>query len=498
MAVRVVYDGVACAGKTTNVRQLCTLFIAQQKSDVETPAEMSGRTLYFDWLSIMAGQVCGFPLLCQVVSVPGQVVLTPRRQHLLGSADVVVYVCESHPAGIEAAKAGLALYDRIAAERGIAIPLVIQANKQDQRGALDSADLLKALGREGTPVIEAIASEGVGVVDTFVAAVRAVARSIEKRSEENALRVAVRRAERPSDVLAQLEKQLVDPEWAAELLLEEAQAALLLSQAKAALAADADARAGAARAVEEIANATEIVVAPESAVRIAASDDRPVLPSPDVPTGFIWPAHTGRATVRVLGLGEESELRERDDGTILHVDNGHVVRTSPRARYADTEAARQALVRAARESIQLDRLLVPETVLVAQTAHDGACWIWTVRPDVPSFERLLEQRLATPELLAAYGAAVVEALRTSLRHGFGVELGPRHFGVQSGVVRYLGELLAAASLASELSTSVVKAASAIERARADSNAFVTAFERELGKHLTAEERAVYSTTEGAR
>ena len=161
MAVRVVYDGVACAGKTTNVRQLCTLFIAQQKSDVETPAEMSGRTLYFDWLSIMAGQVCGFPLLCQVVSVPGQVVLTPRRQHLLGSADVVVYVCESHPAGIEAAKAGLALYDRIAAERGIAIPLVIQANKQDQRGALDSADLLKALGREGTPVIEAIASEGV-------------------------------------------------------------------------------------------------------------------------------------------------------------------------------------------------------------------------------------------------------------------------------------------------------------------------------------------------
>ena len=73
MAVRVVYDGAAWAGKTTNVKQLCTLFAAQRSSDLFSPAEMNGRTLYFDWLQISAGVVCGFPLLCQVVSAPGQV-----------------------------------------------------------------------------------------------------------------------------------------------------------------------------------------------------------------------------------------------------------------------------------------------------------------------------------------------------------------------------------------------------------------------------------------
>ena len=181
LGVRVVYDGVACAGKTTNLRQLCLLFAAQRCSAVTSPAELHGRTLFFDWMQIMAGAACGFPLLCQVLSVPGQVVLGPRRRHLLGSADVIVYVCESHEAAIAAAKAGLELHDHLARERGIEVPLVIQANKQDQPGALDGPALLRALGREGTPLVEGIASDGVGVVDTFVAAVRTVVRSLQSR-----------------------------------------------------------------------------------------------------------------------------------------------------------------------------------------------------------------------------------------------------------------------------------------------------------------------------
>ena len=64
IAVRVVYDGVAFAGKTTNLKQLCTLFAAQRSNELHTPAELRGRTLFFDWMQIMAGAVCGFPLLC--------------------------------------------------------------------------------------------------------------------------------------------------------------------------------------------------------------------------------------------------------------------------------------------------------------------------------------------------------------------------------------------------------------------------------------------------
>src|SRR6185436_7533346 len=105
--------------------------------------------------------------------------------------------------------------------------------------------LLAALGREGTPVVEAIASEGVGVVDTLVTAVRAVARTIQLRSEGDDVRVDVRRAETPDEVLAKLAREHVAPEWAAELFLEQLQAALVVDDVSAALAADEHARAAA-------------------------------------------------------------------------------------------------------------------------------------------------------------------------------------------------------------------------------------------------------------
>src|SRR5690349_12843469 len=95
ICVRIVYDGAAGGGKTTNLRQLCNLFATHQGSDLYTPLALRGRTLYFDWVQIRAGMACGYPLVCQLVAVPGQVVLTPRRRHLLSSADVVVYVCDS-------------------------------------------------------------------------------------------------------------------------------------------------------------------------------------------------------------------------------------------------------------------------------------------------------------------------------------------------------------------------------------------------------------------
>jgi signal recognition particle receptor subunit beta len=485
MVVRIVYDGVACAGKTTNLRQLCTLFAAQRRSKVESPSELNGRTLYFDWMQIMAGVVSGFPLLCHIVSVPGQVVLTPRRRYLLSTADVVVYVCESTESSLEAARAGIALYDEIARERGALLPLVVQANKQDLVGARDGATLARALGRDGVPVVDGIASDGVGVVDTFVTAVRTVARAIHERAERGDLRLDVRRAETAAAVLAEVAKQEIDPEWAAEMLLEEAQGALLVEEANAIVEDEGAREQFAAAAVElgRIEARTEPATAPAP-----ASLDAPVLPSPDVPTGFIWPAHTGRAIVRALGLDRSTRVA-LEDGAFVHTARDHVVRTAPLLRFFDAEAARQALVRTARECTQLERLLVPETVLVAQPASDGACWIWTVRPNIPTIAQLLARRAAGRELLAAYGVAVVEALRTALRRGVSLDLSPSSFGVQQGVMRYVGDVAAEPPTATAISTAIFGAASTIEAAGADIGAFLDAFERERERRLTAEERA---------
>ena len=469
MAVRVVYDGVACAGKTTNLRQLSNLFAARRREELHSPADLRGRTLFFDWMQIDAGVVCGFPLLCQVLSVPGQVVLTPRRKKLLESADVVIYVCESREETLEAAKTGLALVDRIAKEQGREIAVVVQANKQDVTGALDGESLLRALDRPSAPFVEAIASEGVGVVDTFVTAVRSVARTVQARSEKDGQHLLeVRTVETASEMLAVLAREQIDPEWAAEMLLEEVQAALVADERPA--------------DIEIAAKPPAIVVEREKVTEIPTSTPRtegPVLPSADVPTGFIWPAHTGRAIVRSLALQGSSATLDAD-GRVTHLARGMVARTSVRARFVDEEAARQALVRAARECTQLERLLVPETVLVAQPSADG-CWIWRVQPDLPSVDDLLATRGAKAELLAGYGAAAVDALRISLRHGFSIEIAPRSFGIQNGAIRYIGELSPLPNTPERLSASLSVAVSVVERAGADVTAFLEAVERECAR-----------------
>lgn len=471
MAVRVVYDGIACAGKTTNLKQLSTLFAARRSEELHSPADLRGRTLFFDWMQIEAGVVCGFPLLCQVLSVPGQVVLTPRRKKLLESADVVIYVCESREEALDASRHGLELVDRIAAEQGRHIPVVIQANKQDVVAAMSGEALLDGLSRRGVPVVEAIASEGVGVVDTFVTAVRAVARAVQARSEvEGQHLLPVQRVETASEMLEKLARERIDPEWAAEMLLEEVQAALLTD-------APAPERSSVAPVIE-----LEKPIARPVVVEKPIAAGGPLLPSADVPTGFIWPAHTGRAIVRSLGLeGNAAPLDA--DGRVTHLARGTVARTTMRARYADEEAARQALVRCARECTQLERLLVPETVLVAQSSSEG-CWIWRIQPDLPSVDDLLATRGARADVLAAYGVAVVDALRISLRHAFAIDIAPKSFGIQHGTLRYIGELTSEPNTPERLSASLSVAVSVVERAGADVTAFLESVERECARATT--------------
>src|SRR6202000_2744267 len=95
VVIRVVYDGAPMAGKTTSVRALG----AGLGAAVTSPAQIGGRTLYFDWLDYTGGLFEGRRIRCQIVSVPGQATLAPRRRRLIESADAVVFVGDSSPAG---------------------------------------------------------------------------------------------------------------------------------------------------------------------------------------------------------------------------------------------------------------------------------------------------------------------------------------------------------------------------------------------------------------
>jgi hypothetical protein len=221
----------------------------------------------------------------------------------------------------------------------------------------------------------------------------------------------------------------------------------------------------------------------------------PVLPHADVPTGFIWPAHTGRTILRTLaGTGAlAASPKTTPAGTVSHRACGFALRTDRSRRFDGAEGAQQALVRAARHRTQLDQLLVPDTVVVAQSSDDGTWWLWTVMPELPTFATTLASIAAEADerrraWLDTYGAALVDAVRASLRHGFGLELGPDAFGVDGSLLRYVGDLVGPRS-SEELASAVVDAIVALGRPPAETDIVLAAFDREIQRRLTHEERA---------
>jgi signal recognition particle receptor subunit beta len=182
LVIRVVYDGPALAGKTTNVSQVCGFFPAQRRSELYTPGALRGRTMFFDWLEIDAGRVGGQAFRCQLLTVPGQSARSYRRRPLLRSADAVVVVCDSTPAALPDAQRTLAeLRTVLRTRRPAIVPIVLQANKQDARDALAPDALARALRLDATvPVVPACASTGAGVREALVAAMRAAMREVQR------------------------------------------------------------------------------------------------------------------------------------------------------------------------------------------------------------------------------------------------------------------------------------------------------------------------------
>lgn len=150
IVVRILYDGLATAGKTSTIVALSNLFTHHARGQVYAPElTASGRTAYFDWLELSAGSLDDRPLRCQVLSVPGQLALAERRFALLRDLDAVVLVCESTVSGVRRARIAYAfLTEALRAWGSPDVPLLLQANKQDLPQALAPDEVARAVLNE--------------------------------------------------------------------------------------------------------------------------------------------------------------------------------------------------------------------------------------------------------------------------------------------------------------------------------------------------------------
>lgn len=206
IVVRIVYDGLATAGKTTNLRALYEAFSHRATGGVYAPAETrTGRTLYFDWLELFVGHLDDWPLRCQILTVPGQFVYAHRRFHLLKEIDGVVLVCESTERGLASGKIALAfLHKALASSGNDAAPIVLQANKQDVAGALAPEAFAAALDFKPQAVIGAVASTGDGVRPTLLRTLDFVRADVRARLGDRAPEELPRHSESADQLYAAL------------------------------------------------------------------------------------------------------------------------------------------------------------------------------------------------------------------------------------------------------------------------------------------------------
>lgn len=185
--VRIVYDGPAFAGKTTNLKRLCELFPVERRSELYTPGALKGRTMFFDWMEIDGGRKGKHAYRFQLLTVPGQAARSYRRRPLLRMADAVVFVCDAQPSQLaETRKSFSQLKARLRDRRPEEIPLVIQVNKQDAEGAHTPQQMARLLRLDGSiPIVSASAAQGVGVRETILTIVREAVKKVNKQLVEH-------------------------------------------------------------------------------------------------------------------------------------------------------------------------------------------------------------------------------------------------------------------------------------------------------------------------
>ena len=172
---KVVYYGPAQSGKTTNLEQIHRLTDPEGANRLISLDTAQDRTLFFDLLPFSLGAVSGYDFKVQIYTVPGQVQYNATRRVVLAGADAVVFVADSQRGAFkenmqafENMKVNL-LANRLVPEK---VPLVLQWNKQDLADRTPEAELQKALNLWGRKSVKAVAAQGQGVLETFVAVVQ--------------------------------------------------------------------------------------------------------------------------------------------------------------------------------------------------------------------------------------------------------------------------------------------------------------------------------------
>ena len=172
VTIKLVYYGPALSGKTTNLVSLHGLAGAQARGRLMTLETQDDRTLFFDLLPLTFRAKDGdVSLRIKLVTVPGQPIHAATRRLVLQGADGVALIADSRLT--ETQHNAEAFYDlrKNLKTNGLELgkmPLVIQFNKRDLADIRTEQELADLAARGEEPVYLAVATRGLGVVETLM------------------------------------------------------------------------------------------------------------------------------------------------------------------------------------------------------------------------------------------------------------------------------------------------------------------------------------------
>jgi signal recognition particle receptor subunit beta len=183
LTTKIVYYGPGLCGKTTNLQYIYDHLKEGVRGKMLSLATKSDRTLFFDFLPVDIGEIHGMKTKVQLYTVPGQVFYNETRRLVLRGADGVVFVADSQENMLEANLDSFRNLEENLAAHGLSLrdlPHVLQYNKRDLPNILPVDVLRKDLNRWNKPDFEAIAIQGVGVLETFREITKEVLKKLRK------------------------------------------------------------------------------------------------------------------------------------------------------------------------------------------------------------------------------------------------------------------------------------------------------------------------------
>lgn len=184
LTIKLVYYGPALSGKTTNLQALHEAASGDSRGRLMTLDTKDDRTLFFDLLPLSFEDQSGLSVRLKVFTVPGQVIHASTRRLVVQGADGVAFIADSRETETQTnTESFIDLRDNLQ-EQGIRLgemPLVIQFNKRDLPGVRSESDLAKMANGGREPVYLGVATQGTGVVETFIGLLYRTWQSLERQ-----------------------------------------------------------------------------------------------------------------------------------------------------------------------------------------------------------------------------------------------------------------------------------------------------------------------------